>query len=471
MDGGLDARSRARLQFEPPAPGPVPALQAAGQPCLRQSALILAVVAGVSLCGFVAPKATGSALHIILSATFWAAVTWRLALLLSTPSGGNGATASGSNLPQYSIVVALYREAAVAEQLVRALDRIDYPRDRLEAVILLEEDDDETGPALAAVGLAHWMRVIRAPPGRPQTKPRALNVALAHARGEFLVVYDAEDVPDPLQLREAAARFAAEDDGLVCLQAPLRIRRTTDRFCERQFAAEYAALFEIALPAMARFGLPFPLGGTSNHFRVSALRAIGGWDPTNVTEDADLAFRMAQWGWRTGVLSRATSESAPQRIRDWLPQRTRWLKGYLQTWLVHTRGRSRLPLRGALTLHATLGTALLSAAVQAWVLATLTAQGLLAAADGRWPAYRLSDLVLLGAGWTVAALSCRLGSNRTGRRYAVGDALLAPLYWAQLSLAFVHAVWQLVTRPTHWDKTDHQPDLPIETAPAGRLAA
>jgi hypothetical protein len=423
------------------------------------------------VCGLIAPETTGGVLHDAASTIFWTAVLWRAFLLVAAPAARLGATAEGADLPSYTVVAALYREAAVAAQLVGSLASLDYPRDRLEVLFLLEADDTETGPALQAAGLRPWMRIVVAPPGRPKTKPRALNVALAEARGELLVVYDAEDAPDPMQLREAAARFRAEDERLVCLQAPLRIRKIVDGFSERQFAAEYAALFEIALPAMARFGLPFPLGGTSNHFRISALRAIGGWDPTNVTEDADLGFRMAQWGWRTGVLTRATSESAPLRWDDWLPQRTRWLKGYLQTWLVHTRGRTRLDLRGALTLHATLGTALLSAAAQAWVLALLAAQGLLAAADGRWPQYRVSDLVLLGAGWTVAALSCRAGSRRTGRAYGVRDALLAPFYWARLSLAFAHAVWELITRPTHWNKTEHQPDLPVEAAPAGRLAA
>lgn len=471
MDVENDARLLARLHFVPPAPGPAPSLCAAGRPEPAQIAAFVGVLTLLTMCGVAAPEPTGRALYWSFLVIFGAGVAWRLLMLFGAPPARLGGTADDEALPRYTIVAALYREAAVATQLVRALERVDYRRDRIEALFVLEPDDDETGPALRASGLAPWMRIVVAPPGKPKTKPRALNVALSEARGEFLVVYDAEDAPDPLQLREAVARFRAEDERLVCLQAPLRVRRSTDRFYERQFAAEYAALFEIALPAMTRFGLPFPLGGTSNHFRTSALRALGGWDPTNVTEDADLGFRMAQWGWRTGLLGRATTESAPRGLDDWLPQRTRWLKGYLQTWLVHTRGKTRLSGRSTVALHATLGLALTSAAAQAWMLALLIAQGLLAAADGRWPQYRLLDLVLLGAGWGVATGACAVGSRRTGRPYGATDALLAPLYWAQLSLAFVCAICELIRRPTHWNKTEHRPDLPVETAPAGRLAA
>ena len=175
-------------------------------------------------------------------------------------------------------------------QLIERLSRIDYPSDKLQGFLLLEAHDQATIAVARAAVRPSWLELLLIPPGSPQTKPRALNSGLALATGALLTVYDAEDTPDPLQLREAAARFAADPTGrLACLQAPLRIRAGR-LFLERQFAAEYASLFETALPGMARLGLPFPLGGTSNHFRVDALRAVGGWDAWNVTEDADLAL-------------------------------------------------------------------------------------------------------------------------------------------------------------------------------------
>ena len=135
-----------------------------------------------------------------------------------------------------------------------------------KVLIVLETDDHETQAAFAALDLPVGFQVLIAPPGTPQTKPRACNIALERAQGDLVVIYDAEDAPHPTQLREAAARFAADDGRLACLQAPLRIE-PDPRFLPDQFALEYAVLFEVFLPALARWRLPFPLGGTSNHFR------------------------------------------------------------------------------------------------------------------------------------------------------------------------------------------------------------
>ncbi|HYC74699.1 glycosyltransferase [Brevundimonas sp.] len=259
--------------------------------------------------------------------TFLTVSVWRVLLVvLSSPPAGH-ADQPPDALPPYTVLVALHDEAEVMDQLVGRLARLDYPTDRLQGLLILEADDHQTIAAALAAARPAWLEVFVAPPGRPRTKPRALNCALPHVTGDLLTVYDAEDEPDPLQLREAATQFAADADGrLACLQAPLRIRRgrrgvEASPFLDRQFAAEYASLFETALPGMAHLGLPFPLGGTSNHFRVDVLREIGGWDSFNVTEDADLGFRLWSRGWRLGVISRPTWETPPGHLADWLPQR------------------------------------------------------------------------------------------------------------------------------------------------------
>jgi cellulose synthase/poly-beta-1,6-N-acetylglucosamine synthase-like glycosyltransferase len=313
------------------------------------------------------------------------------------------------------------------------------------------------------------------PPGKPQTKPRALNHALAHATGELLTVYDAEDAPDRLQLREAGARFAADRSGrLACLQAPLRIRSadgTASRFVGRQFAAEYASLFETILPGMARLGLPFPLGGTSNHFRVDVLRAVGGWDAWNVTEDADLGFRLWSHDWTLGVMARPTWESPPDGMAHWLPQRTRWLKGYLQTWGVHTRRPWQLGWRGALALVMTVGAGLVSAAIHGLTLAWVTAAVLVSAMAGLSPETPVLALCVLVLGAASAWLSCAIGARRAGTPYDAGDMIRAPAYWAMLSLAFVHAAWRLVLEPFAWDKTPHSRDAGPDPDSPGPAAA
>ncbi|HEX8660255.1 MAG TPA: glycosyltransferase [Brevundimonas sp.] len=395
-------------------------------------------------------------------------VVWRLALIVLS-AVSSPPPPEPVDWPRYTVVAALYQEAEVVGQLIERLSRIDYPTDRLQGLLVLEAHDHETIAAARSARRPDWLEVFVVPPGTPQTKPRALNCALAHATGDLLTVYDAEDDPDALQLREAAARFAADTTGkLACLQAPLRIRRQgrasdPSPFLDRQFAAEYASLFEATLPGIARLGLPFPLGGTSNHFRTDVLSAVEGWDAWNVTEDADLGFRLWSRGWKLGVISRPTWETPPGGLDNWLPQRTRWLKGYMQTWGVHTREPWRLGWRGAAALILTVGAGLVSAALHglsvAWVAATVLV-ALMAGLPPETSALALSVLVL---GAAAAWLSCAIGARRAGVPYGPGDMIAAPAYWALLSLAFVHAAWRLVLDPYAWDKTRHRRDAPAET--------
>lgn len=379
--------------------------------------------------------------------------------------------------PRYTILAALYDEAEVVEQLIGRLSRIDYPADRLQGFLVLEAHDGATIAAVRAAWRPDWLEIFIAPPGNPGTKPRALNCALPYATGDLLTVYDAEDAPDPGQLREAATRFVADEDGrLACLQAPLRIRPasgSTSPFIDRQFAAEYAGLFEATLPGMARLGLPFPLGGTSNHFRVDVLRAIGGWDSWNVTEDADLGFRLWRQGWRTSVITRPTWETPPGRLYDWLPQRTRWLKGYMQTWGVHTRSPLALGPRGLFALVMTLGVALSSAALYGPTLSWVVASLLVAATAGLSPETSPLAISVLVSGAATAWLSCKFGAVRAGVPYGPWDMIRAPLYWCLLSLAFSHAVWRLLVEPFAWDKTRHRReiDAALDEAGADRLSA
>lgn len=429
------------------------------------AALAVAVAAAGCLLRF-RPDVVTPLLVAGAAATFLTISVWRVLLVILSARPMVRAEQAPEALPAYSLLVALHDEAEVMDQLVGRLARIDYPADRLQGLLILEAHDHETIAAAMAAPRPAWLEVFVAPPGRPGTKPRALNCALPYVTGELLTVYDAEDEPDPLQLREAAARFAADPGGrLACLQAPLRIRRGRRRagdspFLDRQFAAEYASLFETALPGMARLGLPFPLGGTSNHFRVDVLREVGGWDAFNVTEDADLGFRLWSQGWRLGVISRPTWETPPGEISDWLPQRARWLKGYMQTWGVHTRRPWRLGARGAFALLMTVGAGVVSAAVNGPSLAWVTATVLVAAVAGlppETPALALSVLVL---GAASAWLSCAIGARRAGVPYGPADMITAPAYWALQSLAALHAGWRLVREPFAWDKTRHRRELP-----------
>jgi hypothetical protein len=279
---------------------------------------------------------------LALGPLFLAMVGLRLAATLQPPGAVHEpARAADGDLPVYTVIVALYREARVLPQLVAALQKIDYPPSKLDIKLVLEEGDRETRDALAALPFPGGWQVLLAPPGHPQTKPRALNVALPLIRGEYTAVFDAEDLPDPRQLRWAVARFSALGPTVACLQARLSIYNPGRTWVTRLFAVEYAALFDVMNPGLMALGQPILLGGTSNHFRTEVLRVGCGWDAWNVTEDADLSVRLARAGFKVADLPLHTAEDAPETFRMWWRQRSRWMKGSMQTCITH----SREPLR------------------------------------------------------------------------------------------------------------------------------
>ncbi|MDQ0511670.1 glycosyltransferase [Ancylobacter amanitiformis] len=235
-------------------------------------------------------------------------------------------------LPVYSLIVPLYREARIVPQLVAALRAIDYPPEKLQILLVIEADDPQTAAALADHANRPGFEVLIAPGAGPRTKPKALNAALPFARGSIVGIFDAEDIPDPDQLRRVCALFASRGGAKIgCVQARIAIDNVADSWITRQFAAEYAGHFDVLLPLLGGCRLPFPLGGTSNHFRREVLEEIGGWDPYNVTEDADLGVRLVRHGWKAAVIDSTTGEEAPRRFHAWLRQRTRWYKGWMQT--------------------------------------------------------------------------------------------------------------------------------------------
>ncbi len=453
-DVALDARDSARMR----------ALST------FQAVVVTGLALGVGTLLLVRPGLLASILVGVGLLAFGAGAAWRILLVVVSLRGAaRPEPVPDDDLPAYAVLIALHDEADIVPQLMAAMAALDYPGDRLEGFLLLESHDLRTLAALEAASRPDWLRILVVPPGRPQTKPRALNYGLQHTRAELVTVYDAEDRPHPAQLREAAARFAADARGdLGCLQAPLRPVRlgaTRSPFLDRQFALEYAALFEVTLPGLARLNLPFPLGGTSNHFRVDVLRRLGGWDAHNVTEDADLGFRLHSAGWRMEVIASPTLETPPGDLGAWLPQRNRWMKGFMQTWGVHTRRPWRLGARGALSLTMTLGMALASAAAHLPSVAWVAASVLAAAAYGLLPATPPTAMAVLAGGVVCAWLSAGIGAQRAGLRYGVRDMIEAPAYWSLLSIAFVHAVWRLATEPFAWDKTPHLPDGPPDAGP------
>lgn len=377
------------------------------------------------------------------------------------------AEADDPTLPVYTVMVALYREQAMAGQLVRALDAIDWPRAKLDIKFVCEANDPETIAALRAQPLGPEYEIVVVPRVLPYTKPKALNYAMAGARGEHLVIYDAEDRPHPAQLLQALARFRAGGPRLGCVQAPLVIANPRRSWITALFALEYAALFRGLLPFLARSDLPLPLGGTSNHFRTATLRDVGAWDPFNVTEDADLGFRLATHGHRLGVISLPTLESAPTDIRTWRNQRTRWFKGWMQTWLVMLRRPRGGPnalgfVRSATFQIMTIG--LLVAALLSPAMVYFSSASLISALSERNAGRTNFETILFFADITIltATFACfvLLGHRAMSplERVRVGWRwLLLPVYWALMTWAAWTALFELLRRPHHWEKTPHRP--------------
>lgn len=356
-------------------------------------------------------------------------------------------------LPVYTILCPLYREAGEVRRLIASLEQLDYPKDRMDVKLLLEADDAET-LAAARIHARPWLELLILEPCLPRTKPKALNAGLARARGRFLTVYDAEDAPHPQQLRAALASFARGGSELACLQAPLLIDNAHRSWVSQQFAAEYAIQFLGLNPLLARLGWPFPLGGTSNHFRTEALRATGGWDACNVTEDADIGYRLARDGWTLGLIEPPTREEAPLRLIAWLRQRSRWIKGHLQTWLVLMREPDalmrELGWRRFWAVQAVLGGGLCAALAHGPLLGVT----LLAISVPGWPLHPL-DLAFLIAGLVASLIAAVAASARLRSWSLLRAALTMPLYWPLGSLAAMLALCEFVRRPFHWAKTEH----------------
>lgn len=424
-------------------------------------ALLLALVP------FVLAEAPGPL--VVLLATLVGAVLlgWtilRLAACIASPANpAHAPLRDDRQLPAYSLIIALYREARVVPQLVAALEALDYPREKLQILLVIEPDDPATASALALHARHPCFEVITAPDIAPRTKPKALNVALPFTRGAYIGVYDAEDIPEPDQLRRACAVFAGRDGAEIgCVQARLAIDNMEDGWITRQFAAEYASHFDVLLPMLGACRLPFPLGGTSNHFRRAALDAAGGWDPFNVTEDADLGIRLARHGWRAAVIDSTTDEEAPRHGRAWLRQRTRWYKGWMQTLLVH--GRHPLALTrevgcgSSAAFFLLLGGGVAAAMIHPFFLLTLAWNLLLgrpAPLDSAALAVGGIGLAVFAIGYPVALLCTALGMRRRRMGGLWRVLPLMPVYWLMMSLAAWRAVLQLVCAPQLWEKTDH----------------
>ncbi len=427
--------------------------------------LSASVVAGV----LIAPIASLVVLIYLIAAIIGLnGLLWLLAAFagrrekISAPLKGQSRDRGSKPPPRISLLIALYREAEVAPLLVDALSALNYPPELLDVKLILEADDAKTGPALEALDLPPFIEVLVTPEGGPQTKPRALNFAMEFVKGDIIGVYDAEDRPHPDQLKEIAEQFERSPPEVACIQARLGFYNIRENLLTRFFEIEYASWFDVMLPGLHRLGLPIPLGGTSFFIKRGALAVVGGWDSHNVTEDADLGVMLARAGMQTGLSSSLTEEEASSRPLAWIKQRSRWLKGYLATWITHMahpfdlwRGLGAWRFLGlnVLLLSAVLGYLALPVM---WMgsfilliepLRTTIPEPVISAFSNLGAVTILCIPALICAAW--------VGLGRRRRPGLMALAFLLPLYWALGAVAAFIAVFELITAPSVWRKTEH----------------
>ena len=365
------------------------------------------------------------------------------------------------DLPVYTILVPLFKEAHMVPQIVQALRALDYPEVKLDIKLLLEEGDLPTIAAALDMKLPPFFDVLIVPSCQPQTKPKALNYGLQFAKGEYVVIYDAEDLPEPSQLKKALVLFAQNNERLACVQAKLNFYNGRQNWLTKQFCVEYCSLFDGVLPSLGAFGFPLPLGGTSNHFRADVLVGVGGWDPFNVTEDADLGMRLYRRGFHAKILPATTYEEACSGLKNWFMQRTRWLKGWMQTYMVHMRTPFKL-LR-ELGLWKFIG---FQAIIGGPIFSCLAHPVFLGILFWQMPFADLPNNVWVLGLWVLSLFNLSIGYLATMWLGVIGlrlrnlsgfsfSILTIPLYWILISLAAYRALFQFIYAPFHWEKTHH----------------
>lgn len=369
-----------------------------------------------------------------------------------------------NSLPKYTILCPLYKEWEVIEQFTKAIEIIDWPKDKLEVLLLLEEDDVKTINKAYDLNLPSYFKIEVVPHSFPKTKPKACNYGLNKATGEYIVVYDAEDKPDPLQLKKAFLGFKRLSEEVVCLQSKLNYYNQDQNILTRLFTAEYSYWFNIALPGLQTFNTIIPLGGTSNHFKTSILKSLQGWDPFNVTEDCDLGTRLFKNGYKTSVIDSETLEEANSKIKGWIRQRSRWIKGYMQTYLVHMRNPLEFLLKykmHAILFQLIVGMRmvfiLINPVLWLMTLAYFTMYpifGVFIESLYPWYIFYPAVFCLIFANFTYF-YSYMIASAKKDKWELMQYIFLIPFYWLMTSISACIAFYQLAVKPYYWEKTKH----------------
>jgi cellulose synthase/poly-beta-1,6-N-acetylglucosamine synthase-like glycosyltransferase len=435
-----------------------------------QLIFVFVIIALAAIGLVVSFKNTSIFINIILSSFFLIAIIFKLFLALvgsrfelhQAVSKEEVKLIKDEDLPIYTILLPVYKEDKLIKKLIWNLQSIDYPREKLDIKLIIEEDDDKTLEAVRVLDFPAIFEVIIVPFHMPKTKPKACNYALHFAKGEYLTIYDAEDVPDTDQLKKVVALFSKLPEDYICIQSALNYFNRNENFLTRMFTLEYSYWFDYMLPGLDTLDIPIPLGGTSNHFKIEHLVELGAWDPFNVTEDADLGLRAYAKGYKVAIVNSTTYEEANNEPFNWIRQRSRWIKGYMQTYLVHMRNPvtlwRKLGWKGFLGFNFFIGATPVTFLVYPLLLAIFIC----------YLVFDLSTIRTLFPDWVLfmSIFNLMVGNilmiyvNMIAvfkRRFyeLILFSIANPVYWLMHSIAAYMGLYELIVKPFYWQKTNH----------------
>ncbi|RTK92775.1 MAG: glycosyltransferase [Rickettsiales bacterium] len=359
-------------------------------------------------------------------------------------------------LPIYSILVPLYKEEYKVKSILDAIKLLNYPKDKLDVKFIIEADDKLTMRALCILDIPDYVHIIKVPYSFPRTKPKALNYAMSFVLGKYLTVYDAEDEPDPDQLLKSISAFRALPEYYACLQAKLNFYNASENLLTRLFSIEYSVWFEYLLKGLSILDLPVTLGGTSNHFKVDILRNVGLWDAYNVTEDADLGLRLYLSGYKVHMIDSITMEEAPAQLGSWIYQRSRWIKGFIQTIFVFIKTKkdySKFGLMKIFAVYIFVGLSTYSFFFLPWLLLILFFK-LNSAIYYLWFINSFFSYIYM---YTIAyiVLSAQKSLVIFKSKIDFIAFTIWPLYFILHTIASYRAVYEIIISPFKWNKTTH----------------
>ncbi|PWR70484.1 glycosyltransferase family 2 protein [Methanospirillum stamsii] len=385
------------------------------------------------------------------------------------------------DLPVYTVLVPLFHEQEMLPHILQNISNINYPRDKLDVKILMEEEDTETLNKARKLGLFGNIEEIISPMSEAEyhsflsifhpvvipnaeikTKPRACNYGLKRSRGEFVVIYDAEDFPDRDQLKKVVIAFNRLGDKYACVQCLLNFYNARKNLLTRWFSIEYSYYYDFYIQGLDKIDAPIPLGGTSNHFRMKTLKELGAWDPYNVTEDADLGMRIARKKLHTGVLNSHTYEEAVTKVPSWIKQRSRWVKGFVITWFVTMRHPIRvfkdIGFKNFLIFQTGFGgnfyLPLMNLFLWLVFIAAFFVPNYFSGWFNFWPFAAIAVFNLLIG--NLFFLSMMMVATYKEKQYdLLLYAFFSPAYWILMSIGAWKGTLQLIFKPYKWEKTSH----------------